>query len=899
MPAIQDTLHIHTLDPTRCLEVLDTSVQQGLSEAQVLQRTSTYGPNILPTQKPASVLKIFLNQLKSVLVFILLLSAIISFFYHHYIDAGIILFIITINTIVGFFQEYQAQRSIESLKKIIVQKVTALRGGNKLSLSTDKLVPGDIIMLGEGDVVPADCRLLSANNLQTNESSLTGESLSIPKNPASILLHTTSLADRTNMLWMGSAVVSGFGQAVVCTTGAKTQLGTIAASLNAIEDQEDHFRIKTNELARQMALLAVITVVFMFLVGLTSQKYAFEQVLMFSVSSLVSAIPEGLPVILTIVLALSAKRMAKRNALVRRLSATETLAVVDTIVTDKTGTLTQNKMTVTAIATADISALELQPETLGDSKLSHNKTIEKMVHIAGICNAVVVPDTKLSDQNPSGDATEVALWQFWNHASERQQAMRTTLQKIEDVPFNQTIRSRFSVVAKDDVNRQLFTVGAPESVLAWSTNILTADGSEINLTDTHTKHIHSQIDHFTSKGMRVLAIAYKNFPQNKAFQSTDAAAFTFCGIVGLTDPPRSDASEAIMKAHKAGITVIMATGDHPATALAIGQSLGIVQKQIHDHQVLTGVQFDALSDQEALAILPKVRIFARMTPMAKTRLARLLQSRGKVVAMTGDGVNDAPALKQADIGISMGKNGTDVAREASDIILLDDNFSTIVAAIEEGRTQLRNIRRTSFFYITTNLAQTLTLILFMFLGFPLPLLPKQILWLNLVTAGITDIALAMEPAHDDVMSTPPKPKKEPILNTQVIPYLGIISTSIMLLTYFFFVQFQDADIQKARAAVFSILAISQLFCVLNMRSLRGSVFSIGIFSSHSVNLALLFSFILLLAVLYIPALAQLFEFHPLHVGEFLFIFVAASIVFWLSESYKFVFMRTSPSRALA
>lgn len=885
----------YTLEPQAILDQLTTTQDSGLTTQQVSSRYQQFGRNKLPDPNSRSPLIIFLLQFKSTIVYILIIAAIISYLYNHLLDVYIIVGIVIVNAIVGFIQEFKAERSIEALKQLIVQQVTVIRNGKEVKLSAHELVPGDIIHLEEGDQVPADARLLTIKNLQTVEASLTGESLPLDKNPA-ILPESTPMAEMLNIVWMGTSVSRGSATAVVFATGITTALGKIAKDLHEIEESEDHFKIKSDELGKQMGIVALISTGLMFAVGYFIRNFTFEEIFMFSVASLVSAIPEGLPVILTIVLALSAQRMAKRNAIVRRLSATETLSVVDTIITDKTGTLTQNVMTITAVALPYQPLIAITSENnqnhfdqAGHTPTTKHYPLQKLLDIAGMCHSVTREFDGKNQPTFSGDPTEVALVKLADQALTGNSYHRQNMTQTDDLSFSQDHRWRASLITYDKRlhEPEVFVVGSPETVLAKTSHILLPDHKLHAFTKEHQHNIQTQMTELTSKGMRVLALGYKPHFKDE-FNHDLLDDFVFVGLAGMVDPPRPETKAAIAAAHRAGIKVIMATGDHPVTAAAIGLDLGLISTDHPQEHVITETDFQKLTDQEVIKHLKKLTIFARMTPNAKMRLAKLLQGEGKVIAMTGDGVNDAPALKQAHIGIGMGKNGTQVAREASDIILADDNFATIIAAIEEGRTQLRNVRRTSFFMITTNLAETMSLVIFLLIGLPLPLLPKQILWLNLVSGGVTDMALATEQIHGDVLSAPPKHQKEPILNRQVIPFLFIVTSVMIALSLIAFLIFQSQGFPKARTATFAILSLTQLFNMLNLRSIKKSIFTIGIFTNRNVNIALVGSFLLFLAVLYLPFLSNIFEFVPLTLWELLFVTIASTSIIATSEIYKIV-----------
>jgi P-type Ca2+ transporter type 2C len=873
-------------------KALDTS-QKGLGEKQALENLDKYGRNSLPDPTSRPWYLMFLRQFKNTMVYILLAAAIISFVYEHFLDVYVILGVIVINTVVGFFQEYRAEKSVQALKRMIVQKARVLRNGRLLVVSVHELVPGDMMMLDEGDLVPADGRLVAINNFQTIEAALTGESLPVRKQLEPVDIDTT-LAEQTNMVWTGTSVSSGSAQAIITATGVETVLGKIAENLQSIEEQSDHFIIKTNTMAKQMTVVAIFTTGLTFIVGYFIRGFGFEEIFTFTIASLVSAIPEGLPVILTIVLAMSAQRMAKRNAIVRRLSATENLSVVDTIVTDKTGTLTQNKMTATTIQLPYQSVITAQHQDERVILIQDERTpstehypLKKILDIAAVCHNIRHQVLASGEIEIIGDPTEAALVLLADRAKDTPSYSPHDYQQIADLTFNQERRWRASLVSMGESEQELFAIGSPETILAASERILMPDHHIHVLSDEHRGEIAKQIEHLANQGIRLLALAYKPVQLTKeAFDHDQVADLIYTGLIGIVDPPRDEVAQALKVAWEAGITTYMATGDHPDTAFAIAKEIGLLDADARKDDVITGAEIEKMTAEEIAASLGHVRVFARMTPEAKLTLAKVMQDKGMTVAMTGDGVNDAPALKQAEIGIAMGKNGTEVAKEAADIILSDDNYATIISAIEEGRTQFRNIRRTSFFYIITNLAESLALVVFLLVGLPIPLLPKQILWLNLVSSGVTDIALSMEPIHDDVLKTPPRKARENILARSVLPQLTVFTVTMVGISLVVYLILAKAGVSKGRTGVFVALACMQLFNLLSLRSLKKSVFSIGLFTNRAINIAVAVSVILLMVVIYFPPLEKLFDFYPLSLVELLYIILLSSLVLWISELMK-------------
>ena len=870
----------------------------GLSQKEAKTRLQDYGPNELLEKRAKNPILIFLKQFHSSLIYILLAAAAISLFIGHAVDVYVILAVILINAIIGFIQENKAERSIQALKRMIVPYAKVFREGKLLQIHAKELVPGDIIFLEEGDRIPADARLLEVKNTRTVEASLTGESLPIDKD-IKALSEKTGLADRKNMVWMGTFVASGQAKAVVVYTGIKTAIGKVAASIENIKKVKGHFEKKTDTLARQMGIIAIACSFIVFLVGFFIRGFAFSEIFIFTIASLVAGIPEGLPAVLVIVLAIGAYRMAKRNAIIRTLSATETLGVATVIATDKTGTLTQNTMNVEKIILPGEDEITVSGEgwrPSGDFFQKNNiiaplenARLSKLLHIACVCNnsRIVKEDEKYKI---IGDPTEAALVALAEKAGLRKEELLEKEKRIDDLPFNPELKYRasLSVLVEESRKKEIYVVGAPEAVLARSSFMLEGK-EEKKITQEEKQEILSEIQGLAKKAMRVLGLAYKITPASTDNLSEDLVNdLVFVGVIGMIDPPRPQVKEAIAKARKAGIRVIMKTGDHKDTAVAIAKEIGMIGEKVQSKypEVLTEQELLKLSEEEFDETIKHVSVFARLTPSMKLRMVEILQKQGHIVAMTGDGVNDAPALKKSDVGVAMGIIGTDVAREASAIVLADDNFASIVNAIEEGRTVFTNTRQASSFLITTNFAESISIITTMLLGLPLPLLPTQLLWLNLVTDGVTDIALAAEPSHEDVLEEPPQKASENILSKEIIPFILIMAGIMVIFTLIIFKAYLPSGIEKARTGAFTVMAFTQLFNVLNMRSLKRSVFKIGLFSNKFIVASLVASVFLLAMVLYVPFFQSIFKFAALSLSEILTIVLLSSSVLWLGELYK-------------
>jgi Ca2+-transporting ATPase len=887
----------HSIEPKKAIEILDSDIN-GLSEQEATQRREKFGPNEILEKKGDSPAILFLRQFKSFLIYILFAAAAISYYFNHMLDVYVILSVILINAAIGFIQEYRAEKAIGSLKKMIVLQAKVYRAGELMQIPASELIPGDIIFLEGGDKIPADARILEEKDFRTVEASLTGEALPISKF-SETLPEKTSLADCKNMAWMGTYAASGEAKAIVVATGSQTAIGKIAKDLENIEDEPSHFEKKTKMLAKQMAFIAAIGACFVFIVGYFIRGFEFSEILIFTMASLVSATPAGLPAVLAIVLAVGAHRMAKRNAIIRRLPATETLGVVNTIITDKTGTLTENTLDVEKIILPgedefEVSGNGWEPEGDFLQKESiifplENRHLSKLLHIGAICNnARLIKKDGSEGYQIIGDPTEAALVVLAEKAGIKKEVLLEKELRLDDLPFNPERRVRASLVRMPDGSEEIYLVGAPEDVIKRSEHILIADSVE-DLDDEKRKRLHENIAHLSRKAMRVLALAYrKTHKSGQKLSEDELDGLVIVGLVGMRDPIKQGVQEAVGKAHRAGISVIMATGDHKETAVAIAKEIGIILPHAAHPYAYTGEELSELSEKEFDKVIREARVFARLTPTMKLNIAESLQKQGLVVAMTGDGVNDAPALKKADIGISMGIMGTDVARESSEIILADDNFASMVNAIEEGRIVFRNTKQASSYLVTTNFAEQATIISTLFLGLPLPLTATQILWLNLVTDGVSVIPIAAEPGHNDVLDEPPRKAKEDILSKDILPFVALMAVTMLIIVVSIFYTFSEQGLEKARTGAFAAMAFTQLFNVLNMRSLKYSVFKIGIFSNKYIVVGLAVSVILQLLALYHPFIQNIFGFASLSALELISIIAICSSVLWLGELYKFI-----------
>lgn len=887
----------HALHIDEVFQIVQSS-PAGLTTSQVRIHQQKYGANVLPEAKKRRLLMLLLSQCMNAMVVLMVIASLLSLLFGHAFDAMLIIGIVFINISMGFAQEYRAEKSVDALKKLLVSKVVVRRDGDLLEIPQSVLTIGDIIHLEEGTKVPADARIITANNCSVSEASLTGESLPVFKT-IDVTQADTNIGDRKNMLWMGTIIVQGSVEAVVTAIGSQTEFGKIALNLNDIDTKQEHFSQKVSLLSKQMGSIALVSALATFIVGYFIRDFSFAQISIYTVATLVSALPEGLPVILVIVLSIGAQRMARKHAIVRKLSATETLGVVSVIMTDKTGTLTQNSMTVKRIALPNQKMIECDGARTSKEGffmqggepliLDENKHLRTLINISALCNNVRPKGSEkiVSFDSLLGDPTERALYMLAHRAGFQTTSSKSKPIKLADLPFQQDLRMRASLI-KDGDDTCVYVVGAPEHILEASTSLL--QGSDSIVMSRVEKHaIENTIQELSQMGLRVVAVAQYPAPQNEDALTPEfirSSHGEFVGLIGMYDPPRPEVKDAIARAHGAGIDVIMATGDHPETALAIGKEIGLVGSDVTLASVLTQRDIDVMTDAQIYERLKEVRILARLTPDAKLRIATLFQKHGKVVAMTGDGVNDAPALKKADVGIAMGITGTDVAREASKIVLTDDNFASIISAIHEGRTQFNNLRRTSIFLIMTNLSESIALLGALVSGLPLPLLPIQILWLNIITGGLTDFALSLEPTHDDSMKIPPRSPRENILNAQAFPLISAVTIATTACSLLAFTYFLPQGIEKARTALFIVLSCSQLLNMINLRSLKRSVLEMGLVSNKPVVVVLGISALVLVLALWFPPLSHALSFAPVSVLELLALVVLSGLIFATAEAVK-------------
>jgi Ca2+-transporting ATPase len=874
-----DNINWHTLTIDEVAQRLETT-PGGLSMEQAAERLAHFGANELKEKRARSPWRMLLDQFADFMIIVLIIAAIISGIVGDIEDTVAIIVIVILNAVIGFVQEYRAERAMAALKRMAEAGAHVLRDGHPKIINTSELVPGDVVLLEAGNVVPADLRIIETVRLKIDESALTGESVAVEKQTRPLAIAAAPLGDKTCLAYKGTIVTYGRARGMVVATGMNSELGKIAALLSEDGDMKTPMQKRLALFGKRLAMAALAICVLVFIVGVLRGE---PLLLMFmtAISLAVAAIPEALPAVVTISLALGARKMVKQHALIRRLPAVETLGSVTFICSDKTGTLTQNKMHVTAIYTdgaicdplRDVKKTEPWPEFLHALALSNDAHLDR-------------------HNKAQGEPTEAALLHAAQAAGYDKTALQQEAPRLKELPFDSE-RKRMTTFHGGVGDVIAYTKGSPESILPCCNRVLMAGGER----NVEPAVLLKQAEAMAADGLRVLAVAYRHWSALPASELPDELEreLIFLGFVGLIDPPRGEAGEAVAQCRSAGITPVMITGDHPATARAIASQLGILSES--DGRVMTGVELAQL-DQEAFeAEVEHVRVYARVDPAQKIRIVRALQDKGEVVAMTGDGVNDAPALKAANIGIAMGKGGTDVAREAAHMVLLDDNFATIVHAVRQGRRLYDNIRKFIRYAVTTNSAEIWTIFLAPFLGLPIPLLPIHILWINLVTDGLPSLALTAEPAERGIMRRPPRPPQESIFAHgmwQHMVWLGLLMAGLTLLVQAWALHSGSAHWQTM---VFTVLTLAQLVHVMAIRSERESLFSIGLFSNRPMTLTILFTFMLQMATIYVPALNPIFKTEPLDAGELAICVVIASTVLLAVEFEKWLVRRELIYRA--
>ncbi len=892
--AASDTLW-HTLSVKDTLEELETHLSQGLSQEEAQNRLATYGYNELKEAPKQSFWDRLIGQFKDFLVLILIVASLVSLLLGDYIEAGAIMAIVILNAALGVIQESRAEESLAALKKMTAPEAVVIRSGHQLTVPSRDLVPGDLVMLETGNYVPADVRLVEAVNLKIDEASLTGESVPVQKHAETILDRDSALGDRKNTAYMGTVISYGRGRGVVVSTGMHTQFGLIAEMVQSFEAEETPLQRKLEQLGKTLGIAALAICGLVFVVGVVqylihpNPEVTLIQVLLdmfiVAVSLAIAAVPEGLPAVVTICLALGMQRMVKRHALLRQLSAVEALGSATVICSDKTGTLTQNAMTVVRVWVDDslfavsgdgyaptgqfmIDGEEIDPKD--------SPGLSLLLKTLALCSDAYLETSGAEEDRRTyrmlGDPTEGALVVAAAKAGYWRYDLENNLRRVAEIPFD-SIRKRMTTIHKysrasdgglipGDEPYIGFVKGAPDEILSICSHIYR--NSEIaHLTDEERKKILDQNATLASQALRILGGAVKGLSTLPKGDELSAAAIekdlVFVGLVGMIDPPRPEVKPAVVVARKAGIKTVMITGDYPETATAIAREINLLRP---NGKVLTGRELEDLADHEFAQIVNDVDVYARVSPQHKVRIVEALQARRHIVSMTGDGVNDAPALKRADIGVAMGITGTDVSKEAAVMVLTDDNYASIVAAIEEGRIIYSNIRKFVFYLLSANVGEIMIILVATLLGWPLPLMAIHLLVLNLITDGAPALALGMEKGDPDIMAKPPRHPDEPVINrpmTWRIIIQGIVDTIAILTVFRISLNLFPENIHHAQTIAFTTLSISELLRAYSARSENHFVWHVGVFTNRYMQYAVLSSLVILLAIIYVPILDPIFS----------------------------------------
>jgi len=854
---------------------LKTDIDKGLSEKEVKKRQAKFGRNQLPGEKPLSRLKILLTQFKSPLIYILVIAGAVVLFFKEYTDAIVIFGAVFLNTIVGYIQEKKASQALSSLKKVVKIKVKVIRGGNTKIIDSAELVPGDVILLSMGDKVPADARIIEGHDLKSNEMSLTGEWLPAEKKIGA-LSKQTPLADRDNMLYMGTIIEYGKAKAVVTSTGLETEIGKVAQMVKETKEEKTPLQRKLARFSKIIGIIITLICLIIFVEGIIGGK-GFLEMFTVVVAVAVAAIPEGLPIAMTVILALGMQRILKRKGLVRKLLAAETLGSTTIIATDKTLTLTEGKMRVSGILAGK--------ELLGSDSVFSEKTKDYLLalKIAALANEAFIENPKETMKKwvIQGRPTDQALLLAGIEAGLDME--EKNMDFLAELPFNSINKylARAYSEGKKDV---LYISGAPEKILEISKFLKTGSKKEA-LTSEKIKKIKSKLESLAGKGLRVVAVAYKDINSSKNLFSN----LVFTGLIALKDPLRPEVKKAMKICRQAGMKPIIVTGDHKLTAKAVAEELDF---KIKDKNIMEGVELDKLSDKEFKKRVRDIQLYARVEPKHKMRIVSAWQDKGEVVAMTGDGINDAPALKKADIGVSLG-SGTEVAKEVSDLVLLTNNFNVIVAAVEEGRGIIDNLRKVITYLLSDSFTETILIGGALLFGFPLPITAVQILWVNLIEDGLPGISLAFEPKEKDLMKQKPQGHNVPLLTAEMKALIFIIglATDIVLLGLFFWLfKYSNYEISHVRSIIFAGLTIDSLFVVFAVKSLRKNIWHINIFSNKLLVFSWILGVVMLFTALYFPPIQNLLKTEALNFFDWQIIIGIGMLHLILVESTKWLFI---------
>jgi len=899
------------------LKNFSSAEHAGLTSQEAESRLAKLGKNKLVAKKKVTILQRFAEQFKELMVIILIIAGVIAFILDENIDASIIFFIVILNALIGVLQEYKAEKAIEALKKMMNPQATVIRDGKKKVISAEELVPGDIIILEEGTRIPADCRILEGIMLKVDEAVLTGESVPRTKNDAVIETKEIAIGDMTNMLFMGTIITNGRCSAIVTATGMSTEFGKIAGLTADIKEEKSPLQKEIVRVGKFIAKATLVICIIVFALGIASGKSFFDMFL-FAVSLGVAAVPEGLPATMTIALALGVQRMAKRKAIIRKLSSVETLGSTTVICTDKTGTLTKNEMTVKRIyVNKKLIHVEGEGYTPEGRFLLNNNvysdiTLIKMLRAGMLCNNSTLQRDEENDKWVIlGDPTEGALVVSGEKAGLKYKQEQENYKRVFEIPFSSEAKRMITIHQEKSEKKNILTAfmkGAPAMVLDACTHI-EMNGKIKKLSKKQVEEIKDMSREMSSEALRVLAFAYKNLKGKKearpdSLKKMKEKGFVFVGLQGMIDPPRPEVKDAVAKCREAGIRIFVITGDHGLTARAIAKEIGLATD---DTPIIKGVELDKMSEEELSLALRTEIIFARVSAEHKMRIVNNLMKQGEIVAVTGDGVNDAPALKKANIGVAMGITGTDVSKEASEMILTDDSFATIVNAVEEGRTIFENIRIFLKYLFIGNGAGILSVFLALIIGLPMPILALQILWFNLLTETLPSIAITKEPTEKGIMDKKPRSMKE-IFITKKDAFEMIINALVItagVLGIFYYIlsvngwkfgsdmisSFPPAYYLYATTMAFTTLVFFQLFNVFNTKAPDCSIFFEELFNNKWLLIATALSILLQVMVVNVPFLNQMFKTAPLSLGDWGLAILVASSIIWINEIYKFFHFR--------
>ncbi|MDH4422732.1 MULTISPECIES: cation-translocating P-type ATPase [Bacillus] len=868
-----------------------TNEQSGLTADGVNERLKQFGPNELTAKQKRTLWQRIFAQINDVLVYVLLIAALISAFVGEWADASIIALVVILNAVIGVIQESKAEHALEALKKMATPKAIVRRGGELQEIPSEQVVPGDIVMLDAGRYIPCDLRLIETANLKVEESALTGESVPVDKDalyhPSMQTDEQVPLGDQKNMAFMSTLVTYGRGVGVAVETGMNSQIGKIATLLHEADDDMTPLQKSLAQVGKYLGFVAVAICIIMFLIGFLQGRDTLEM-FMTAISLAVAAIPEGLPAIVSIVLAIGVQRMIKQNVIVRKLPAVEALGSVTIICSDKTGTLTQNKMTVTHFY-SDNTYDNL--EHLNVNNDAQRLLLENMV----LCN-----DASYSSESQTGDPTEIALLVAGSTFNMQKEDLEKKHERINEVPFDSD-RKMMSTVHTYNESYYSMTKGAIDKLLPHCTHIFKNGKIEV-LTDSDTNQILDAAGSMSQEALRVLSFAFKQYTSNDIDINHLEENLIFIGLVGMIDPPRTEVKDSITECKKAGIRTVMITGDHKDTAFAIAKELGIAEEK---SEIMIGTELDTISDTELASKINHLNVFARVSPEHKVKIVKALRDKGNIVSMTGDGVNDAPSLKQADVGVAMGITGTDVAKGAADVVLTDDNFSSIVKAVEEGRNIYLNIKKSILFLLSCNFGEIIALFLAILLGWATPLRPIHILWVNLITDTLPALSLGVDPEDSDVMKEKPRRAKESLFSGS-IPFLIFNGVLIGLLTLAAFIvgaklytgdtnlfplfpeKIDEDALLHAQTMAFVVLSFSQLVHSFNLRSRTKSIFSIGIFTNKYLVFSLLIGVLMQVCIISIPPLANIFGVHALTMRDWGFVLLLSIVPLVVNEIIKLV-----------